>query len=232
MKFGVVVFPGSNCDSDCFHVIKDVINEDVEYIWHDSDEKLKGFDCIILPGGFSYGDYLRAGAIARFSRVMPRIEEFAQNGGLVIGICNGFQILTESHLLPGALIRNKNLKFICSDQYVKVVNNNTPFTNLYKEGEVINLPIAHGEGNYVVDEETLKQMIQNQQIVLQYCDKYGNVNDETNPNGSILNIAGICNKEKNVFGLMPHPERSSEKILGCEDGKRVFLSIVNYLKSR
>lgn len=202
MKFGVVVFPGSNCDSDCFHVIKDVINEDVEYIWHDSDEKLKGFDCIILPGGFSYGDYLRAGAIARFSKVMPRIEEFAHNGGLVIGICNGFQILTESHLLPGALIRNKSLKFICSDQYVKVVNNNTPFTNLYKEGEVINLPIAHGEGNYVVDEETLKQMIQNQQIVLQYCDKYGNVNDETNPNGSILNIAGICNKEKNVFGLM------------------------------
>ncbi|ACM60548.1 phosphoribosylformylglycinamidine synthase [Caldicellulosiruptor bescii] len=232
MKFGVVVFPGSNCDSDCFHVIKDVINEDVEYIWHDSDEKLKGFDCIILPGGFSYGDYLRAGAIARFSKVMPRIEEFAHNGGLVIGICNGFQILTESHLLPGALIRNKSLKFICSDQYVKVVNNNTPFTNLYKEGEVINLPIAHGEGNYVVDEETLKQMIQNQQIVLQYCDKYGNVNDETNPNGSILNIAGICNKEKNVFGLMPHPERSSERILGCEDGKRVFLSIVNYLKSR
>lgn len=163
---------------------------------------------------------------------MPRIEEFAHNGGLVIGICNGFQILTESHLLPGALIRNKSLKFICSDQYVKVVNNNTPFTNLYKEGEVINLPIAHGEGNYVVDEETLKQMIQNQQIVLQYCDKYGNVNDETNPNGSILNIAGICNKEKNVFGLMPHPERSSERILGCEDGKRVFLSIVNYLKSR
>lgn len=232
MKFGVVVFPGSNCDSDCFHVIKDVINEDVEYIWHDNDEKLKGFDCIILPGGFSYGDYLRAGAIARFSKVMPRIEEFAQNGGLVIGICNGFQILTESHLLPGALIRNKNLKFICSDQYVKVVNNNTPFTNLYKEGEVINLPIAHGEGNYVVDEETLKQMIKNQQIVLQYCDKYGNVNDETNPNGSVLNIAGICNKEKNVFGLMPHPERSSEGILGCEDGKRVFLSIVNYLKSR
>lgn len=232
MKFGVVVFPGSNCDSDCFHVIKDVINEDVEYIWHDSDEKLTGFDCIILPGGFSYGDYLRAGAIARFSRVMPKIEEFAQNGGLVIGICNGFQILTESHLLPGALIRNKNLKFICSDQYVKVVNTNNPFTNLYKEGEVINLPIAHGEGNYVVDDEILKQMIQNQQIVLQYCDKYGNVNDETNPNGSILNIAGICNKEKNVFGLMPHPERSSEKILGCEDGKRVFLSIVNYLKSR
>ncbi|WPX07598.1 phosphoribosylformylglycinamidine synthase subunit PurQ [Anaerocellum danielii] len=232
MKFGVVVFPGSNCDSDCFHVIKDVINEDVEYIWHGSGEKLTGFDCIILPGGFSYGDYLRAGAIARFSKVMPRIEEFAQNGGLVIGICNGFQILTESHLLPGALIRNKNLKFICSDQYVKVVNPDTPFTNLYKEGEVINLPIAHGEGNYVVDEETLKQMIQNQQIVLQYCDKYGNVNEGTNPNGSILNIAGICNKEKNVFGLMPHPERSSEKILGCEDGNRVFLSIVNYLKSR
>ncbi|ABP67582.1 phosphoribosylformylglycinamidine synthase I [Caldicellulosiruptor saccharolyticus DSM 8903] len=231
MKFGVVVFPGSNCDSDCYHVIKDVINEHVEYIWHDYNEKLD-FDCIILPGGFSYGDYLRAGAIARFSKVMSRIEEFAQNGGLVIGICNGFQILTESHLLPGALIRNKNLKFICSDQYVKVVNNKTPFTNLYNENEVINLPIAHGEGNYVVDETTLQEMIKNEQIVLQYCDKNGNINDDTNPNGSVLNIAGICNKEKNVFGLMPHPERSSEKLLGCEDGKRVFLSIINYLRSR
>lgn len=231
MKFGVVVFPGSNCDSDCYHVIKDVIQEDVEYVWHAYDQKLD-FDCIILPGGFSYGDYLRAGAIARFSKIMPKIEEYALNGGLVIGICNGFQILTESHLLPGALIRNKNLKFICSDQYVKVINNKTPFTNLYLEGEVINLPIAHGEGNYLVDDSTLDEMIKNEQIILQYCNQKGEIGEKTNPNGSILNIAGICNKEKNVFGLMPHPERSSERILGYEDGKRVFLSIVNYLKSR
>lgn len=231
MRFGVVVFPGSNCDSDCYHVIKDVIGEDAEYIWHEFDQKLQ-YDCIILPGGFSYGDYLRAGAIARFSKIMPRIIEFAQNNGLVIGICNGFQILTESHLLPGALIRNKNLKFICRDQYVKVMNNNTPFTNLYSVGEIINLPIAHKEGNYYVDSDTLSDMIKNDQIILKYCDDKGTIDDNTNPNGSILNIAGICNKEKNVFGLMPHPERSSEKILCCDDGKRVFLSIVNYLNSR
>ncbi|MEZ0535894.1 phosphoribosylformylglycinamidine synthase subunit PurQ [Caldicellulosiruptoraceae bacterium PP1] len=232
MKFGVVVFPGSNCDTDCFHVIKDVIEQEVEYIWHQENKDLSNFDCIILPGGFSYGDYLRAGAIARFSNVMSKIEEFAYNGGYVIGICNGFQILTESHLLPGALIKNKNLKFICSDQYVKVVNNQTPWTNLYSKDEIINLPIAHGEGNYYIEEIQLQQLIDNNQIILQYCDKNGNISEKTNPNGSILNIAGICNKDFNVFGLMPHPERSSESILGCDDGRRIFNSIVKYYLSR
>lgn len=232
MKFGIVVFPGSNCDSDCFHVISDVINQDAEYIWHHDNIDLSNFDCIILPGGFSYGDYLRAGAIARFSNIMYKIEEYAYNGGFVIGICNGFQILTESHLLPGALIRNKDLKFICSNQYVKIINNQTPWTSLYTKDEVINLPIAHGEGNYFIEEEQLQQLKYNNQIILQYCDENGIVSEKTNPNGSILNIAGICNKDFNVFGLMPHPERSSEKILGCDDGRKIFDSIVKYYMLR
>jgi len=231
MNFGVVVFPGSNCDSDCYHVIKDVLKQNCDYIWHDDNIQLEKYDCIILPGGFSYGDYLRAGAIARFSKIMSTIEEYANNGGYVIGICNGFQILTESHLLPGALIKNRNLKFICQDQYVKVVNNKTPWTNLFYEGEVINLPIAHGEGNYIADQQTIDTLIENNQIILKYCDENGYIDDTTNPNGSVLNIAGICNKNGNVFGLMPHPERSSEKILGCDDGIKIFKSLVKYIFS-
>jgi phosphoribosylformylglycinamidine synthase I len=189
MKFGVIVFPGSNCDMDCFYGVKDVLGCDVEYIRHD-EEEIKGFDCIILPGGFSYGDYLRCGAIARFAKVMEAVKNHAARGKFVIGICNGFQILTEAGLLPGALVRNGNLKFICDTLRLKVESSDTPFTSLYETGEIIRLPIAHGEGNYVADKETLKEMRENGQILFTYTD---------NPNGSMENIAGICSKEKNVL---------------------------------
>lgn len=213
MNFGIVVFPGSNCDRDCYYVIKDILNQPVRFIWH-QERDLKGIDCVILPGGFSYGDYLRAGAIARFSPIMSEIKEFADKGGLVIGICNGFQILTEAGLLPGALGKNKGLKFICRYVTLKVERNDTPFTNMYKIGEIIRMPIAHNEGNYYIDDiNKIKD-----QVVLRY---YGE-----NPNGATDSIAGIVNKGGNVFGLMPHPERCSEKILGSEDGLKIFESIV------
>jgi len=217
MKFGIVVFPGSNCDQDCYNVVKDVLKQPVEYIWH-GDHKLDHFNCLILPGGFSYGDYLRAGAIARFSQIMEVIKNFADRGGLVIGICNGFQILTEAGLLPGALVRNKNLHFICKHVRIKAENSKTPFTNKLKNGQILNIPIAHGEGNYTCDEKTLKELKRNKQIVFTY---YGE-----NPNGSIANIAGICNKKRNVLGMMPHPERASEEILGSTDGRLIFESIL------
>ncbi len=229
MKFGVVVFPGSNCDIDCYHALKDVMGQQVEYIWHKSDN-VDGYDCIVLPGGFSYGDYLRCGAIARFSPVMDRVIEFAQKGKLVIGICNGFQILTEAGLLPGTLLRNRNMKFICDTVPVSVENAKTPFTNLCREGQVLRIPIAHGDGNYFVDEETLKEMESSGQIVFRYCNPDGQIIDGENPNGSLRNIAGICSKEGNVLGMMPHPERCMEKILNNDDGVIIFKSIINYLK--
>ncbi|MDR5658591.1 phosphoribosylformylglycinamidine synthase subunit PurQ [Serpentinicella sp. ANB-PHB4] len=220
MKFGIVVFPGSNCDIDCYHVLKDVLNQEVNYIWHDSED-IEDYDCIVLPGGFSYGDYLRCGAVAQFSKAMDKVKKHAEEGKLLIGICNGFQILTESGLLPGALVRNKNLKFICDTVEVKAENNATPFTNQLKDGEVINIPIAHGEGNYVVDEETLEKMKENGQILFTY---------QENPNGSIYNIAGVCNESKNVLGMMPHPERASEAILGNGDGIGIFKSIIAFFE--
>ncbi|MBN4050815.1 MAG: phosphoribosylformylglycinamidine synthase I [Alkaliphilus sp.] len=216
MKFGIIVFPGSNCDIDCYHALKVELKQNVEYIWHDT-ENIDDFDCIILPGGFSYGDYLRCGAAAANTRIMESVKEHAQRGKLVIGICNGFQVLTEVGLLPGALIRNEKLKFICDVAPVRVENNESPFTNQLVEGQIINLPIAHGEGNYVATEETLKELKENKQILFTY---------QKNPNGSILDIAGICNEKRNVLGMMPHPERACEALLGNIDGKAIFESII------
>jgi phosphoribosylformylglycinamidine synthase len=218
MRFGVIVFPGSNCDQDCYNAIKDVLKQPVDYIWH-GDHKLDHFDCLILPGGFSYGDYLRCGAVARFSPVMEAVKNFAARGGRVIGICNGFQILTEAGLLPGALVRNKNLHFICKPVRIRAENNRTPFTNKLKKGQLLNIPIAHGEGNYVCDARTLRDLKRNKQIVFTY---YGE-----NPNGSLADIAGICSEKRNVLGMMPHPERASEEILGSKDGRLIFESILS-----
>ncbi|PIX85067.1 MAG: phosphoribosylformylglycinamidine synthase I, partial [Nitrospirae bacterium CG_4_10_14_3_um_filter_53_41] len=206
MKFGIVVFPGSNCDHDCYHAVRHVLKEDAEFIWH-KEKQISGVDCIILPGGFSYGDYLRTGAIAKFSPVMSAVRDFAEQGGLVMGICNGFQILLESGLLPGAMKRNDSLKFICKDIYLRVENSTTSFTNLLEEGEVLRIPIAHADGNYYADEETLKRLNQNRQVVFRYSDRNGRVDDPSNPNGSSENIAGIINEKGNVLGMMPHPER-------------------------
>ncbi len=225
MRFGILVFPGSNCDHDCYHVLKHVMGQDVRYIWH-KDGDLKGFDCLVLPGGFSYGDYLRTGSIARFSPVMDDVVSFANKGGLVLGICNGFQILTESGLLPGVLMMNKDLKFICSDVNLKVENNSTVFTSGYKAGEVISLPIAHGDGNFFIDGPELAALRDRDGVVFTYSTAEGEVSPEANPNGSVDNIAGIINKAGNVLGLMPHPERASESILGGEDGRVLFQSII------
>ncbi len=218
MKFAVIVFPGSNCDIDCYHAIKDGINEEVDYVWHTATD-LSGYDCVIIPGGFSYGDYLRSGAIARFAPIMSEVTRFAKEGKLVIGICNGFQILLESGLLPGAMRRNESLQFRCETVPLRVENNRIPFTSAYSEGEMINIPIAHGEGNYYCDESMLAELKANNQIVFRYA-------AEKNPNGSVDEIAGICNREGNILGMMPHPERAIETILGSEDGKRIFLSMV------
>jgi len=228
-NFAVVVFPGSNCDHDCYHVLKHVLGRKCEFVWH-QEKRLEGFDCVILPGGFSYGDYLRTGAIARFSPVMKAVEEFAFSGGLVLGICNGFQILVESGLLPGALMRNSTLKFICRWVHIRVENNETPFTNLLEMGDVLTIPIAHNEGNYFATPEDLKKLNRNSQVVFRYCNEKGEITQEANPNGSIENIAGICNPRGNVLGMMPHPERCSEKILGKEDGRPIFESIISWLE--
>lgn len=225
MKFGVVVFPGSNCDADCYHVVDQVLGQPVEYIWH-KDNSVKGFDALIIPGGFSYGDYLRTGAIARFSPIMQEVINFADKGGLVIGICNGFQILLEAGLLPGAMLRNDSLQFRCRPVNLKVRTNNSPFTRLYQPGEVITLPIAHGEGNYFCDQETLNHLLEFDQIAFTYCDPAGQETPEANPNGSRANIAGILNRRRNVLGMMPHPERYSESLLGGEDGFRLFASML------
>jgi phosphoribosylformylglycinamidine synthase subunit PurQ / glutaminase len=224
MKFGVVVFPGSNCDADCYHAVKDLGHE-VEYIWH-KDTDLKGSECIIIPGGFSYGDYLRSGAIARFSPVMDKVIEFTNQGGYVIGICNGFQILLECGLLPGAMLRNNGLKFRCADSWLRVENTDTPFSNLLEKGQVIRVPVAHGEGNYYIDAEGLKTLEETGRIVFRYSTMDGEITVEANPNGSVHNIAGIVNEQGNVLGMMPHPERCIDELLGGTDGKLIFQSIV------
>ncbi|MBS4007735.1 MAG: phosphoribosylformylglycinamidine synthase subunit PurQ [Clostridium sp.] len=225
MKFGVVVFPGSNCDLDAYHLVKDVLGEQADYIWH-QEESVSGFDCLILPGGFSYGDYLRCGAIARFSPVMKSVVAFARSGGLVIGICNGFQVLLEAGLLPGALYRNLCLQFRCIFTHLKVENRQTPFTLGIETGRLLRIPIAHGEGNYYADADTLRRMEANGQIVFRYATADGEITDAANPNGSLYNIAGVCNEAKNVLGMMPHPERAGEAALGSEDGRLIFQSIL------
>jgi phosphoribosylformylglycinamidine synthase len=222
MTFGVVVFPGSNCDHDCFHVVKNVLKQSVDYIWH-KDTKLDHFDCIIIPGGFSYGDYLRCGAIARFSPIMEAVIGFANQGGLVIGICNGFQVLLEAGLLPGAMLRNKNLHFICKFVGLRVENTDTPFSSQYKKGQIVRIPIAHNEGNYYIDHKGLAELKKNKQIVFRYAD---------NPNGAVDDIAGIVNQKRNVLGMMPHPERCSELELTSEDGFGVWESIIKWLKKK
>jgi phosphoribosylformylglycinamidine synthase len=229
MKFGVVIFPGSNCDHDAYHVVSKVIGQPVDFIWH-KDEEIDRYDAIILPGGFSYGDYLRTGAIARFSPVMKAIKEFAGDGGIVLGICNGFQILCEAGLLPGALLRNRSLKYVCEHVNIRVERLNTPFTNGYRQGQVLSIPIAHGEGNYFCDEATMADLENQGRILFRYCDAGGAITDESNPNGSLNNIAGITNREGNVLGMMPHPERASESALGSRDGRALFLSIAESLR--
>ena len=227
MKFGVVVFPGSNCDDDMMHVLGDVMGQPVEKIWH-KEKTLPDVDCIILPGGFSYGDYLRCGAIARFSPVMQAVIEFANNGGYVFGICNGFQILCEAHLLPGALLRNANQKFICKNVYLKTLTNNSALTADLDLTKALKIPIAHAEGRYYADEATLKNLVENDQILFKYCDEKGNYTEGANPNGTTMDIAGICNAKRNVFGMMPHPERASESVLGNADGRLMFQSLIEH----
>ncbi len=221
MKFGVVVFPGSNCDQDCFDVVKDVMGQPVEFAWHKDGGDVSKYDCIIIPGGFSYGDYLRTGAIARFSPVMEGVRKHAEKGKLVIGICNGFQILLEAGLLPGAMLRNESLKFVCKHVSLRVENTDSPFTKKYKKGQILSIPVAHGEGNYFAEPEVLKKLNDNGQVLLRYID---------NPNGSREDIAGICNEKRNVFGLMPHPERASEAALGSTDGKAIFEAIMETVR--
>ncbi len=225
IKFGVVVFPGSNCDHDAYYALKKVLNQDVNFLWH-KDKDLKNSDVIILPGGFSYGDYLRTGAIAALSPIMQNVIDFGLKGGIILGICNGFQILVESGLLPGVLLQNTSLKFICKDVFLKVENFDTIFTkNITKN--VIKIPIAHGEGNYFADNDTLKKLEENNQIIFKYSSSDGIVSNEFNPNGSLLNIAGIINKNGNILGMMPHPERACDPLLGNTDGQEIFLSIIN-----
>ena len=225
MKFGIVTFPGSNCDQDMHHVLRNVLNQETVGLWH-KDVDLQNCDVIVLPGGFSYGDYLRSGAIASFSSIMNSIIEFANSGGITIGICNGFQILCESKLLPGALLHNNSHKFICKNTYLKVASNSSYITNKYSLNQVIKIPVAHGEGRYHADDYTLKSLKENDQIIFQYCNRTGEINEESNVNGSALNIAGICNKSRNVFGMMPHPERASDSELNNLDGLNFFLSAI------
>ena len=227
MNFGVVIFPGSNCDKDIISCIERTVNQKVIELWH-KDTDLQNCDVIFLPGGFSFGDYLRSGAIAKFSPIMEKVIDFGRNGGYIIGICNGFQILTESGLLPGALLHNTSNKFICKNVFLKINNTNTLVTNSY-EKNVIKVPIAHGEGRFFADENTMKDLKQNDQIIFKYCDSNGEVLESSNPNGSLDNIAGICNKEKNIFGMMPHPERASDLLLSNTDGVALFKSIMNYI---
>jgi len=225
MKFGVIIFPGSNCDHDAYWTVEQVEKQPVEFLWHDSPD-LKGVDAIIVPGGFAYGDYLRTGAIAKFSPVMDSVRKFAADGGLVFGICNGFQILCESGLLPGALMRNAGLKYVCKPVHVRVESTNTPYTHGLSKGEVLQIPIGHMEGNYVCDERTLAELKEQDRIVFRYVSKTGEITDEANPNGSLDNIAGICNEGRNVLGMMPHPERAAEPELGMTDGVKIFHSLV------
>ncbi len=226
-KFGVVVFPGSNCDHDAYFAVKKVLGFEAEFLWH-KEKELKGSDVIILPGGFSYGDYLRTGAIARFSPIMESVYNFAEKGGVVIGICNGFQILLELGLLPGAMMRNESLKFVCKDVFIRVENNNNIFTKSVDQ-KILKIPVAHGEGNYFADEQTLDEIEKNGQVLFRYVSNKGKIGSEFNPNGSLNNIAGIINKKKNVMGLMPHPERCCDPVLGNTDGSLLFKSVAENL---
>lgn len=231
MKTRIVVFPGSNCDHDAYHAVKNVLGEsDTEFVWHKDESIGQGVDLVILPGGFSYGDYLRSGAIARFSPIMKDVIRFAKDGGTVIGICNGFQVLCESGLLPGALMRNEGLKFRCTYVNLRTENNATRFTSDYNVGQVVRIPIAHGEGNYIAEPDVLAEIEANKQVIFRYSDEKGNVNAATNANGAINNIAGIVSKEGNVMGMMPHPERACEAMLGSADGLGVFTSLQNYFQ--
>lgn len=225
MKAAVVVFPGSNCDTDCFHALKDVMKQQVEFVWH-KESNFPKTDLVVIPGGFSYGDYLRTGAIARFSPAMEAVKKHAEEGRYVIGICNGFQILLEAGLLPGAMLRNKTLSFLCKYVWLRVDNANTAFTKQYQKGQTISIPIAHGEGNYFCDDDTLKSLQDNNQIVFRYSSEKGEVGEAFNPNGSRDHIAGIINKKGNVMGMMPHPERASEEILASTDGKKIWESLL------
>lgn len=226
--FGVVVFPGSNCDHDAYHAMKHVMKTDVKFLWH-KDTDLSGIDFLIVPGGFSYGDYLRSGAIARFSPIMQEVIKFAERGGPVMGICNGFQILLEAGLIPGAMMHNQKLKFVCKNVHIRCENNETLFTNELEKGQVFDIPVSHGEGNYFIDQDGLKSLQDHDQVLFRYCNAKGDLTEEANFNGSIDHIAGISNKQKNVLGMMPHPERAMEKLLGSEDGKPIFESILNTL---
>jgi phosphoribosylformylglycinamidine synthase I len=230
MHFAVLQFPASNCDQDCVHAIR-VLGHSADFVWH-KDISLGNADAVIVPGGFSYGDYLRCGAIARFSPVMQAVKQFADDGGLVLGVCNGFQILCEAGLLPGALIRNRDLHFHCEQVFLTTGNRDTPFTCKIPEGKLLKIPIAHGEGCYFADEATLASLQANNQILWQYCDADGNITEAANPNGSLLNIAGICNDRRNVAGLMPHPDRASEAILGSADGRLIFEGMIHTLQGK
>ncbi len=231
MNFAVLQFPGSNCDQDCVHVLQNVMGHPARFLWH-KDSSVGDADAVLVPGGFSYGDYLRTGSIARFSPVMQTVKEFAENGGLVLGICNGFQILCEAGMLPGALIRNRSLQFRCEHVYLKVVTYDSPFTSQVPEGKIMRIPIAHGDGNYFCDTEAMETLEANDQILFQYVDAEGDVTDHANPNGSQANIAGICNEDRNVAGMMPHPERAAEALLGSNDGRLIFESLIQTLKSQ
>jgi phosphoribosylformylglycinamidine synthase subunit PurQ / glutaminase len=230
MNFAVLQFPASNCDQDAVHAIR-VLGHSARLLWH-KEHSLGDADAVIVPGGFSYGDYLRCGAIARFSPVMQAVKQFAENGGLVLGVCNGFQVLTEARMLPGALIRNRDLQFHCEHVFIKAATNDSPFTGQIPAGKVLRVPIAHGEGCYFADDETLAKLKENNQILWHYCDAAGNLTDPANPNGSLQNIAGICNERRNVAGLMPHPERACEPALGSDDGKLIFESVIAVLQGR
>jgi phosphoribosylformylglycinamidine synthase len=228
VKFGVVVFPGSNCDFDTYHVLKDILNQPAKFLWH-KDHDLNGVDCVVLPGGFAHGDYLRPGAIARFSPLMHEVREFSEKGGMVLGICNGFQVLLELGLLPGAMLRNKNLKFLCRFVSVRIENENTRFTHKGTKGRVLSIPIAHFDGNYYAPQDTLEDIEKNGLVVFRYADENGALTEDANVNGSLHSIAGLMNKRGNVMGMMPHPERASELLLGSEDGRLIFESIVSAL---
>jgi phosphoribosylformylglycinamidine synthase len=231
MKFGVIQFPGSNCDQDPYWVLEQVAHQPVTYLWHESQD-LQNCDLVIVPGGFSYGDYLRTGAIARFSPVMESVRKFAAGGGLVLGICNGFQILTESHLLPGALLRNAGLKYVCKPVHVRIENAETPFTSACQRGDVLQIPIGHMDGNYFCDDATLQQLKREDRVVFRYANVQGEITAEANPNGSLDGIAGICNEGRNVVGMMPHPERASEAAMGGTDGFKVFESVLSAVTTK
>lgn len=231
MKFGVVIFPGSNCDHDMIYVLREKLGQESVSLWH-KDTDLQNVDAVFLPGGFSYGDYLRSGAIARYSPIMDSIIDFAHKGGFVFGVCNGFQILCECGLLPGALLHNASQRFACKNQYIRAEHKHTALTEYVPEGKVLTIPIAHGEGRFFAPKELLSEMVLNDQIIWRYCNANGELDEKSNPNGSVMNIAGVCNKDKNVFGMMPHPERASDSELRNIDGLMIFKSLMHYLEQK